>query len=249
MKFYIFSSGSKGNATLLIDKTTHILIDLGISKRQLIEHLHKINLELDDIDLILLTHDHSDHTKGLENINNIPIYGSKNTYMCNNYHVIEPYIPFKERNLFILPIQVSHDARNPIGFIFSNDKEKLVYVTDTGYINEKNMQLMKDANYYIFESNHDKKMLLNTRRPAALKERIMSEFGHLSNEDCALYLSHLIGAHTSQIYLAHISMEANTYELAKEVCIKELKRYHIDVNRLKIESAKQYESVEGGYEN
>lgn len=249
MKFYIFASGSKGNATLLIDKNVHILIDLGISKKQLDEHLSKLKLSFDDLDFILLTHDHSDHTKGLECIHNITIYGGKNSYACPNYKEITPYVPFKFRHLTILPIEVSHDAYNPLGFIFKNDKEKLVYITDTGFINERNMKLAKNATYYILESNHNRKMLLKTHRPIYVKERIMSEFGHLNNEDSALYLSEMIGENTKQIFLAHISQEANTYDLPVKTCVCTLKKKRIDTDRLCIKACYQDKVVEGGYED
>lgn len=246
MKFYIFSSGSKGNATLIVDKSVHILIDLGISQKKLCKHLDELNLTLADIDFILLTHEHIDHIRGLENLENIEIYGGKNTYKCDRYHVIEPYTPLKYKHMEILPIETSHDAYNPLGFIFKNGKEKLVYITDTGFISEKNMCLAKNANYYILESNHDRKMLLKTARPKFVKDRIMSEFGHLSNEDSALYLSEMIGDKTSQVVLAHVSMEANTYDLPKIVCCNFLKKKKIDIAKIKIIVAKQYEECEGG---
>lgn len=249
MKFYIFASGSKGNATLLVDKNVHILIDLGISKRQLEEHLNRLKLSLDDLDFILLTHEHTDHTKGLESIHNIMIYGGKNSFVCPNYKEITPYVPFRCKHLNILPIELSHDAYSPLGFIFKNEKEKLVYITDTGFINEKNMKLANNATYYIIESNHNRKMLLKTHRPAYVKERIMSEFGHLNNEDCSLYLSEMIGNNTKQIFLAHISQEANTYELPVETCINVLKKKRIDVNKLCIRCTYQNKVVEGGYED
>jgi len=118
MKFYIFSSGSQGNATLIVDKSVHILIDLGISKKKLIENLTKINLSFDDIDFILLTHEHSDHIKGLDNVRTTTIYGGRNTYKAPNYEVIEPYMPFKYHQLNILPIEVSHDAKTPLVLYF-----------------------------------------------------------------------------------------------------------------------------------
>lgn len=249
MKFYIFASGSKGNATLIITKSVHILIDLGISKHQLEEHLSKLNLSLDDLDFILLTHEHTDHTKGLEAIKNITIYGGKNSYIAPNYKEITPYTPFKFRHVSILPIEVSHDAYSPLGFIFKTNNEKLVYITDTGFINEKNMKLAKNANYYIIESNHNRKMLLKTHRPVYVKERIMSEFGHLNNEDCSLYLSEMIGSNTKEIILAHISEEANDYDLAVSTCTNYLKKKRIDLSKLIIKAAYQHKVVEGGYED
>ncbi|MCQ2792074.1 MAG: MBL fold metallo-hydrolase [Bacilli bacterium] len=246
MKFYIFASGSKGNATLIVDKNVRILIDLGISRKQLEDHLKSIHSSIDEIDFILLTHEHIDHIKGIESIHHTPIYGGKNTYACANYRVIEPYVPFKFRHLTILPIELSHDAYTPLGFIFKNDKEKLVYITDTGYLSEKNMKLAWNANYYILESNHNRKMLLKTHRPVYVKERIMSEFGHMSNEDASLYLSEMIGDQTSQVYLAHISQEANTYELAETTCKKCLMKKKINLDNLVIKTAKQFEMCVGG---
>lgn len=209
----------------------------------------KINCSFDDIDFILLTHEHTDHIKGIESIHHTAIYGGKNTYFADNYKIIEPYVAFRFKNLNIIPIEISHDAKNPFAFIFKNDEEKLVYITDTGYISERNMELAKNATYYIIESNHDRKMLFNTRRPMYVKERIMSEFGHLSNEDSALYLSEMIGDRTKEIFLAHISLEANTYDLAKQTCVNYLKKKRVDLSHIKINTAKQFEAVEGGYEN
>jgi len=249
MKYYLFSSGSQGNASLIIDKDVHILIDLGITRKQLIDHLENIHLSLNDIDFILLTHEHSDHIKGLDTIHDLTIYGGINSYKAKNYKVMAPYKLFKYKNIDILPIELSHDAKTPYGFIISDDKEKLVYVTDTGFVSEKNMKYMKNADYFIFESNHNRNMLLKTNRPLYVKERIMSEFGHLSNEDCAMYLSELIGNKTKEIVLAHISMEANTYELAKETCINYLKNKNVNIDKISIVTAKQFEVCEGGYEN
>lgn len=246
MKFYIFASGSKGNATLIIDKRVHLLIDLGISRNQIKKELTNLNLKIDDIDFILLTHEHYDHIKGLENIKSIPIYGGENTYSSENFLSIKPYINFKYKHLTILPIQTSHDAHNPLGYIISNNKEKLVYITDTGCINERNMELAKNADYYIIESNHNREMLLKTKRPVYVKERIMSEFGHLCNDDAALYLSAMIGNKTKQIFLAHVSMEANRYELAKETCINYLKKKRINIDKIDIEAAYQYKTSVGG---
>jgi len=249
MKYYLFASGSQGNATLIIDKDVHVLIDLGITRKQLIDHLENIHLSLKDLDFILLTHEHSDHIKGLDTIHDLTIYGGANSYKASNYKVIPPYKEFKYKNISITPIELSHDAKTPYGFVIKDDKEKLVFVTDTGFVSDKNMTYMKNADYFIFESNHNRNLLLKTNRPSYVKERIMSEFGHLSNEDCAMYLSELIGNNTKQIVLAHISMEANTYEIAKETCVNYLRNKNINVDKISIVTAKQFEVCEGGYEN
>jgi len=249
MKYFIFSSGSKGNATLISSNGVNILIDLGISKTALSNHLERINHKLEDINLILLTHDHGDHTSGLHSMKNFDIYGGDKTFKSPKYHVLTPYKSFKYKDIDILPLEVSHDATNPLGFIISNDKDRLVYITDTGYMNEKNMKLASNATYYIFESNHDVEMLLKTHRPEDLKQRILSEFGHMSNIDSATYLCEMIGDKTKEIALAHISMEANTYPLAESTCISTLKKHNINISKLKIKTAKQFESIEGGYED
>lgn len=246
MKIYVIESGSKGNATLIEHKGRFLLIDMGISWTSLDNALKSINHNIYDVDALLLTHSHSDHTKGIQYLPPLPIYCTKDTYNSSSVNIIKPFCPFELNDLVITPVTISHDAPNPVGFIIEAGEEKLVYITDTGFIPDKTLALIKDATYYVMESNHNLKMLYQTNRPASLKERIASDLGHLSNEDAAMYMVDLVGPSTKEIILAHISEESNTYELAVETFKKKFKKAHIDLNKISIKAAKQKEMVTGG---
>ena len=119
-------------------------------------------------------------------------------------------------------------------------------MTDTGYVSEKNIDYMKDADYYVIESNYDIPLLMATSRPHYLKARIMSDYGHLCNDDCADVLCQCVSERTKEIILAHISQEANTMELAYEVIIEQLSLINFPVNERTIKALNQYEIFIGG---
>lgn len=246
MKFIIIESGSKGNATLIIDKGRILLIDMGVTLTSLRNALKSIDKNLMNIDALLLTHNHSDHTKGVRYLDPLPIYCTKETYKGENVNEIEPFEKFEISHFKITPLEASHDAENTLGFLIENDKEKLVYMTDTGMIPEKSLKLMKNADYYIIESNHNVKKLHQSHRPIELKLRILSDEGHLSNEDSAIYMSELVGKRTKQIFLAHLSEECNTPELALNAYKKVFGKCHIDLDKIEIKCANQHEAVNGG---
>ena len=146
----------------------------------------------------------------------------------------------------ITPIEASHDAENTLGDVIKNKNEKLVYLTDTGMISEKSLSKMKNADYYIIESNHNIRKLHQTNRPASLKLRILSDTGHLSNEASAIYMTELVGSKTKEIILAHLSEEANDPELALKAYRKIFQKAHIDLEKINLHCASQREIVEGG---
>lgn len=243
MKLYVIESGSRGNASLLEHNGHLLMIDNGVPFFVLENALNELNRNVYDIDALLLTHCHSDHTKGVKYMPPLPIYCTDGTYEGNNVNLINAYEPFNFEELKITPVSVSHDVPNPVGFIIESDKEKVVYITDTGYIPDETLKYMDNADYYFIESNHNRKMLYACDRPLSLKERIASDTGHLSNEDSANYMVHLVGEKTKGIILGHISLESNTYELAREVFIKKFKRHHICLDNLEIISARQDKMV------
>ena len=214
MKFNIIASGSKGNATIVTYKQTNILIDMGISLTRLNEGLKEFDLEVKDIDAALFTHDHADHINGIKFLSPKIMYALRGTLDSTLSHVVEPFIPFIVGDFKITAFPTSHDALNPCGYVLEADEQKLVYMTDTGVYLSSNTPLVKNPDYLIIESNHDIQMLLHTNRPMELIQRILSEFGHLCNEDSAFATLEIIGDNTKEVILAHLSEEANTPETA-----------------------------------
>ena len=221
MKVKVIASGSKGNCTLIQTDKIKILIDMGIGYQQLVSELEKINLEPQSIDAILITHTHSDHIKGLPSLvkkTNLKVYMLEEMepelvkkIPENNLHLYTN--PLILEDLTINLIRISHDVEG-VGFVIEHNNHSLVYLTDTGYINRKYIPLMKNRDLYIIESNHDEEMVMEGPYPYILKQRVISDKGHLSNHATAEYLLETVGNNTKQIILAHISENNNTEELA-----------------------------------
>ena len=247
MRYYVFASGSKGNCTLISSSNRYLLIDNGLSHRAFKGHLSNINVDFEKINTVLVTHKHSDHCIGLDIFQLENIYSSKQTtVLLDENHELKPYKTYYLNGFKVTVIPTSHDASGSIGFVIEDDDEKLVYVTDTGYLYDKVMDYLKDADYYIFESNHDVRMLLATDRPQYLIDRIMGDKGHLSNEDSALYLSELISSRTKEVVLAHLSEEANTPELALSAFTKIMSKRCINISSLSVRCASQRTMLTGG---
>lgn len=246
MKFYIIASGSKGNATLVADHDHILLVDMGITLRKLKEGLASTPYRFEDISAVLFTHDHSDHLAGKDFFSVDKRYAAKGTCDVLPEHELNVYSSYEIQGFKVTVLPTSHDAVNPVGFVFEIGEEKLVYMTDTGYISERNMTYMKNANYYIVESNHNIKMLLKTNRPYDLIQRILGDYGHLSNEDSAMYVSEMIGDKTREVVLAHLSEEANTPEVALATYFRIFRKRLIDLDGINIHAASQHELVVGG---
>ena len=246
MKFYVIQSGSKGNATIIDNEGRLLLIDMGICLKSLKEAVESLNYKLINIEAMLLTHEHCDHTSGIKYLDPLPIYCTKETYDSTNVVEVAPYKNFNVCGLDVLPVSTSHDVKNPLGFVIKSAKEKLVYLTDSGKITAKTLLKLKNADYYVFESNHDVQMLLDTKRPYLLKKRILSNKGHLSNEQSATYLAKIIGPKTKQIILAHLSEEANCPDVALKTHKLIYKQNNIEFTNIELKCANQHYMVEGG---
>lgn len=226
MKIIVLASGSKGNATYIETKNTKILIDAGISYLQLRNRLFSLGISLKDLDVILLTHEHVDHIKHLSSIalkTNAQILMSEITYpeafrrlsgSLSNLKVayIEENKKYKVKDLYIVPIKLSHDVDNCFGFIFkeeSSDNKTFGYITDTGYIPEEYLSIISQLQVVMIESNHDVDMLKKSKRPWPLIQRILSDIGHLSNKQCVNYLKGFDYNYVKTIILAHVSEECN----------------------------------------
>ncbi len=246
MKISVLASGSKGNCTFVENEGTRILIDLGMSCKYVEKKLDELGINPNSIDAVLITHIHTDHIVGLKRFYKKYkpiIYSTKKTICwlekelnevkCNLYNEKETII----NNLLVSIVKTSHDVDDSVGFLINN---KLVYITDTGYLNEKYFPLLTNKEMYIFESNHDIETLQEGSYPYYLKQRILSDTGHLSNKDASYYLSKLIGDKTQSIVLVHLSEENNTPDKA----LNTLKTYIKDNSVEKIIIATQDERTE-----
>ncbi len=249
MKVVVLGSGSKGNSTFIDLGNKKILIDVGFPYKHLKEKLDKINIDPKQIDAVLITHDHTDHTCGLKVfLNKVKplLYITKE---IEDYLLEEPYeksIYLTDEmlldNILIKTIPTSHDAITSNGYLIEDNNESLVYITDTGYINHRYFTYLKNKTYYIIESNHDTEKLIKGPYPEYLQRRILSDKGHMSNELCAGYIVRLIGPNTKKIILAHLSEENNTEELATKATKEELQKSNIEFTN--ITCAKQRELTE-----
>ena len=129
---------------------------------------------------------------------------------------LKAFDPIKLTNLKITPLPLSHDAEEPLGFLFENQTKKIAYITDTGYILSEVKELLQNCTLYFLESNHDAYLLTNSKRPYHLIRRILNEKGHLSNHDSAYYFSQMVGQDTSHLIFAHVSQECNTSQLIRQ---------------------------------
>ena len=247
MFYHIIASGSKGNATIIVSNHTVLLIDMGISLTRLEEGLSEINLTVNDIIGALFTHNHTDHISGLKFISPKIMYALEGTLPSSLSNVVNINEPFVIGDFVITPIRTSHDATNPCGYFIKDKEESLLYMTDTGVFLEENLPIVKNPTYLIIESNHDIKMLLATNRTFELKNRILSEYGHLCNEDSAIAAIAIIGENTKEITLAHLSEEANTPEVALEAYHKIFAHFHINIDKYLLRCANQWHSLSGGH--
>lgn len=246
----VLASGSKGNSTLITTDRVKILIDAGKNQKYLEKELNQINLSLKDIDYILITHTHADHTSSLKTI--VKSYKPKIIltklmyqdldYLKNYENILFLTDNLELEDLVIDNIKTSHDTSDSRGYIITQGNSSVVQITDTGYLNQKYFKKLQNKTIYIFESNHNIEMLMHGRYPKWLKARVSSDVGHLSNESSAFYLTKLIGENTKEIILAHLSEENNTPELALETLNKELAENNIKFSNIVV--AKQEERTD-----
>ena len=250
MRIQVLASGSKGNCTFIESNNTRILIDAGINITRIKKGLEKINVDINTIDGIIITHTHTDHIGGLSSVVKkigVPVFIREELLKEIKKIVPEENIVIVEDNFLINDfdielINASHDVP-AFGFIISDGKKKILYLTDTGYINRKYYPKLKDLDAYIIESNHDEKMLMEGPYPYILKQRVISDKGHLSNRYTGKCLNKSIGDKTKYIILAHLSENNNTPELALEQVKDELKDNEF-FSKSKIVIAKQHEETE-----
>lgn len=219
MTLYSLASSSSGNCYLYDFGDIKILIDIGIRKKNLLSKLEEINLSFDDISEIFITHEHIDHIMGLEVINKTNTktinltYGTDEfiKYNINNKNHIKSNDKICVGDVIVEVIPTSHDATESVSYIFHHNNKKYVHLLDTGYIINSVCEKIKNAHFYLIESNYDHEVLIsNLKYPLSVKKRIISDQGHLSNQQCYEYLCELTGRNTEIVCFGHLSENNNS---------------------------------------
>ncbi|MGG0643772.1 MBL fold metallo-hydrolase [Sporosarcina gallistercoris] len=228
MRFSILASGSTGNSIYIENDSGAYLVDAGLTAKRIEAQLAKIGRSMKNVNAIFVTHEHSDHIKGvgvLARKHGVPIYANEKTWQAMDGLVGE--IALDQRFQFdmetvhslgsisIESFAVSHDSVDPMFYVFHENDRKLAIITDTGYVSDRMKGIIKNADSFVFESNHDVGMLQMGRYPWSVKRRILSDVGHVSNEDAAIAMSDVIEQKETQIYLSHLSRDNNMKDLAR----------------------------------
>jgi len=250
LEFSVLASGSSGNALYIRSNQTHILLDAGISGKQLQQRLQQsTGQSLDGLDALLLTHEHIDHVRGLRQVvkqSRAQVYTTEGTWhqvgtpvepdlKGREVHTVKAGQSFSIGNILVTPFAVSHDAEEPVAYRFDSEGSSLTVATDLGYVSDSIKEVISGCQSYVFESNHDVGMLRAGRYPWNIKRRILGDKGHLSNIDAAIALADLLGTREVDVYLAHLSEENNQPDLAEltvSSVLRELKDSYGDQVRL-----------------
>lgn len=235
MEFCSIYSGSSGNCLYVASESTKILIDSGLTGKKIQAGLKEIGVNPEDIDAMVITHEHDDHVKSagiLSRRFNIPIYANTKTWgaMANalgkiseeNIKVFEGYDAFEIGDILVKPFEIPHDAACPCGYSFMNGGNKISVATDIGYVTEEIKKNIMDSDLILLEANHDVEMLKVGPYPYPLKRRVLSNLGHLSNEDAGKAIVEILNGKTKKIILGHLSNTNNYPALALRTVISVL---------------------------
>lgn len=247
IKYSVLASGSTGNCIYVGSEHYNFLIDAGLSGKRIEAALQTVGVDIKNIDGIFISHEHDDHVRGvgvLARKYNIPLYANKRTLgnLPASVGSIEDSLKIvfetgtvkSFANLNIETFEISHDAVEPVGFVITDSDSKLSVVTDLGYVSAKIKEKIKGSDVLIFESNHDVNLLRMSSYPWSVKQRILSDVGHLSNETSAEALAEVITKNTQRIYLAHLSKENNLIDLARLTVKNILEEYGITEEDVKL---------------
>lgn len=235
-RFCSLASGSSGNCLYIENDDTKLLLDCGISCKRTKESLNAVGVNIEDIDAVLITHEHSDHINGLDIISkyyNIPVYTNKDTaeaisYKCSyisDLNVVDG--DFSVNSMNIHSFRTPHDVPSCCYF-FTYDNKKIAVATDLGHLTTETINAFDKCNFAYIESNHDVEMLTQGPYPYHLKRRILSDYGHLSNKTCSEFIVSLVQKGTKNFMLGHLSEENNTPELALNTVKTALDFFRLD---------------------
>ena len=235
LKFCSLYSGSSGNSSLVQSKNINILIDAGVSGKKIVDALASINVGIENISAIIVTHEHSDHTQSIATLSkkyNIPVYANKKTWDAmndkkekiskENICYFNNNKPFTLNDITVFPFDIPHDAADPCGFSISDNESKISVATDIGHMTTSILDNIKNSNFLLLEANYEPDVLKCSSYPFHLKERIASPIGHLSNIEAGKTINYLADFGVKNIMLGHLSKENNFPELAYNSVLEQI---------------------------
>lgn len=250
LNFCSLYSGSSGNSLFVQSDNTKLLIDCGVSSKKIEEALNSIEVDASSIDAILVTHEHSDHVKGLSTFSskfNIPVFSTEETFdnmekvtskiKTNNLNYFKTDEKFCIGDLEILPFEIPHDAANPCGFNILNGEKKISIATDIGHMNSSILKKLEGSSFLLLESNYDTEVLKCCSYPFRLKTRISGPTGHLSNDIAGKTITYLLKNGLNTAMLGHLSKESNLPELAYRTTVNEILSNGINENSFNLSVA------------
>jgi phosphoribosyl 1,2-cyclic phosphodiesterase len=226
VRFACLGSGSKGNAWLVEAGGTRVMVDCGFAPRELVKRLAVLNLVAEDIDAILVSHEHSDHGRGAARFSErarCPVWLSHGCHVMldavgdapRSVRIVDGHTPFGIGDLEITPYPVPHDAREAVQFVLSDGDGRFGLLTDAGHVTEHMEAILAGCGGLALECNHDVAMLRDGNYPASLKRRILGRYGHLDNGAAAALLARVAGRDLKHVVAAHLSLENNAPGLAR----------------------------------
>ena len=243
LKFCSLYSGSSGNSSLIQSKNINILVDAGVSGKKIVDALASINIGIENISAILVTHEHSDHTQSIATLSkkyNIPVYANKKTWEAladkkekmskENIRYFNNNTSFNLDDITVLPFDIPHDAADPCGFCIKDSESKISIATDIGHMTSSILDNIKNSNFLLLEANYEPDVLKCSSYPFHLKERIASPIGHLSNIEAGKTINYLADFGVKNIMLGHLSNENNFPELAYKSVLEQIENKDLTLN-------------------
>src|SRR5262245_22311790 len=248
----VLGSGSRGNATFIKTDRVRLLIDAGMSRKEIANRLESIGEDPEGIDAVLITHEHGDHACGLKMLlKDLPVeafltWGTIRALQAEQYELggskivpVQANVPFKIGDVEVFPFRVPHDAAEPVAFCITSRGVKVTQLTDIGYMPDDVASRLQGSHLLILESNHDLEMLRAGPYPWNLKQRLMGRFGHLSNTAVSRFIREQYDGEADHVVLAHLSSKNNHPEIARQEAALALRDRGLSTVRLTITSQEE----------